>query len=57
MLIDQVKSTKVANKDLCITFCNSEIGTFSVYYMYSNTIPTKIEKISNLTAIHFTIFH
>ena len=44
MLIDQVKSTKVANMDLCIRFCNRWIGTFSGSYMYSNTVPPKQRK-------------
>ena len=44
MLIDQVKSRRAANKDLCIRFCNRVIGTFSVYYIYSNTIRPKQRK-------------
>ena len=44
MLIYQVKSRTVANKDLGITFCNRWIGTFSGNYMYSNTISPKQRK-------------
>ena len=44
MLVYQVKSRTVANKDLDITFFNRWIGTFSGNYMYSNTISPKQRK-------------
>ena len=57
MLIDRVKSTKVANKDLCMRFYNKNNWNFlCLLHVRQHNIP-KIEKILNLTAIHFTIFH